>query len=110
MPLLLVSYLLESYEIVRVTWLGMGWLPPLKGDAAALQPAIFNMCTLNVVYDDRKAREELGYKSLIGTLEGMCRAVREWNDRVEAKESGKVEVGAKKMQDEIDKVVPPVKM
>lgn len=72
-----------------------------------LQPAMFNLATLHVVYDCSKARRELGYgvrgdggvdadgngdsgwKGVIGrgqdTWEGFFLAVREWNQEVEAR-------------------------
>ena len=79
--MLLLSYILETYRIVRAAY--FGFLPPLSGDIAMLQPATFNMCTLHIVYSDERAREEIGYRAPITTLEGFARAVKAWNDGVE---------------------------
>lgn len=93
LPILLVAYVVEVYAIMRVRW---GWLgkvlPALKGDLALVQPAMFNMATVNVVYVDEAARRELGYVAPIDTLSGFCMAVGDWNAKV-VEEEEKERVG-----------------
>ena len=110
MPFIIVAYMLETYDWARASVPALFWLPALKGDAAKLQPAIFNMCTLNVVYDDKRAQEELGYRGIVNTLDGLCEAVRDWNNKVEARERKSTEAAAEQLQTESQSVVPPVKM
>jgi len=81
--MLLPSYLLEMYVLLRLRQRYLAWLPRVTGDIAYVQPAMFNMCTLHVVYTDDKARAEIGYRAPIGTLEGFVAAVGEWNRGVE---------------------------
>lgn len=88
-PVVLLSYLVEAYCTVQRRHLR--FLPEVGGDLLMVQPALFNYSTINVVYDDSKARRELGYTGT-GTLEGLSRQVMEWNDEVEAKlAAGKAE-------------------
>lgn len=88
-PMLLVAYIVEAYSLLLKHWGGMlgKLLPAPNGDLAALQPAIFNMCTAHFIYEggDEMARQDLGYKGVVGTLRGLCESVVEWNDGVEEK-------------------------
>ena len=54
-------------------------------DLTMLQPAVFNYSTLNIIYDDSRARKELGYNPGHTTLEGLCLHVLDWNEKVERK-------------------------
>lgn len=69
-PILLMAYVIEAYILLRARFLPM--LPRITGDIAMITPAIFNMSTVHTVYDNRLAREEIGYEPPIGTLEGLC--------------------------------------
>jgi len=62
------------------------FLPPVThSDLSMLQPAVFNYSTANIVYDDSRARKELGYDPGQTTLEGLCLHLLEWNEKVERK-------------------------
>lgn len=88
LPILLLAYVVEAYTILRVRWGVLGRvLPALKGDLALVQPAMFNMATVNVVYVDEAAKRELGYVAPIDTLSGFCMAVSDWNGRVVEEEA-----------------------
>ncbi|KIV76836.1 hypothetical protein, variant [Exophiala sideris] len=88
-PIVLMAHLIEIYSSMQRRYLR--FLPDVRGDLAILQPALFNYSTVNIVYDDSKARDELGYTGT-GTLEGLSFQVREWNEEVEAKlAAGKAE-------------------
>lgn len=59
---------------------------------AQLQPAMFSVCTLHMVYDDEKSKQELGFRAPVqSTMEGVCLAVKSWNEKVE-EERGKKSV------------------
>jgi len=79
---LLLAYPVSWYVALQRDWLPR-WLPRLPPDLETLQPAMFNCANLHVVYDDSKAREELGYRPAHGTMEGLFLVVREWNEKVE---------------------------
>jgi nucleoside-diphosphate-sugar epimerase len=74
------------------------------GDLSKFQRAMLNYCTVNVIYDDSKARKELGYDPGYTTLEGVCEHLIEWNDTNErkAKENGKTP----ELASTAEKVVP----
>ena len=80
-PMLVVAHLLEAYSLLRCRY--FKFLPELPGDLALLTPAIFNLSTVHLVYDDSLTREELGYRPAVGTMEGLCLQLIEWNDKVE---------------------------
>lgn len=86
MPILLLSYLVEWYRLLRHRhqWLS-ALLPPVTGDLAFVQPAVSNLCALHVVYTDTAAQEEIGYRAPMGTLEGFMLAVLDWNSKIEEK-------------------------
>lgn len=106
LPMLLLAYPVEWYALLRhrllqkrfVQWRCLQWLglllPRLKGDLEMIQPAMLNVSTLHLCYTIERAREELGYRSGLGTLEGLCAQVWEWNAGVEARlKGGEEEVG-----------------
>jgi nucleoside-diphosphate-sugar epimerase len=80
-PVLLIGYIIETYMLVRARYLH--GLPPITGDIAMMTPAIFNMSTVHVVYDNRLAMEEIGYRPPISTMEGLCLQMLEWNGKVD---------------------------
>lgn len=50
-----------------------------------LQPGLFQVGTLHLVYTDDAARTDLGYVSCVDSLRGLVDSVLEWNGRVEGK-------------------------
>jgi hypothetical protein len=89
--LLLLAYCLESYSLLRHRYLR--FLPPITGDLAIVQPAVFQMASIHLVYDDSLAQKEIGYKAPITTLEGLCHQVLWFNELVEAKVEKQVAEG-----------------
>lgn len=81
---LLLAYLVEWYITLQRDYCSF-LLPRLPRDVENLQPAVFNYSTMHVIYDDSRAREELGYHSTHTTQEGLCLLMKEWNESVEAK-------------------------
>ena len=81
-PLIFFSYLIEWYMTLRRDYLP--FLPQTTRDLETLQPAVFNYSTFHVIYDDSRARKELGYTGH-GTLEGVYMVLKEWNEKVEAR-------------------------
>lgn len=117
LTLLLPAYALESYRLLRLRIPGLrAILPDLKGDIARIMPAMFQMCTLHTVTTDERARAEIGYVAPIESLEGIARAVLEWNGEVEERlkdgknsvENGSVNVGMVGGLKESDVVPSPV--
>ena len=97
--MLLLGYAIEFYQTLQRKYLYRVGFAKFTGDLDVLQPAMFQMCTLNLAFDVGRAERELGYgvgNSIGGsgggteigmtTLEGVCTAVRAWNEKIEAKE------------------------
>ena len=83
-PLLLIAHLVEAYTLLQHRYLR--FLPVLtQFDLTMLQPSMFNYSTLNIIYDDSRARRDLGYKPGHTTLEGLCLHLLEWNEKAEQK-------------------------
>ena len=81
--ILVVAHMVEWYVLLRHRYLN--FLPAVTGDLSLVQPAMFQMCVYSIIYDISKAKTELGYTGAISTLEGMCSAVRDWNEKAEEK-------------------------
>lgn len=99
-PMLLLAHVVEFYGVMQRRC--FPFLPLLKGDIETIQPALFNLSTFHVVYGTGKAHEELGYNTELGTMEGLCVAVKEWNQRVEAKLAGNNQAEEQKPIQEIE--------
>lgn len=88
--MLILSHLFEIYYLTR-HYLNIappplctlaGALPPLGGDLVNLQPSLFALTMVHLVWDDARARRSpadggLGYRGLWSTLEGLCKLVDE---------------------------------
>ena len=99
--MLLLAYVIEAYQTLQRKYLFRVGFKKVTGDLDVLQPAMFQMCTTNIVFDMGRAGRELGYGVGEGiggdggkgdgggigmtTLEGVCTAVRVWNEKIEAK-------------------------
>lgn len=87
--MLVVSHLFEWYALLQWRY-ARGVLPPLKGDLAMLQPALFAICCVHLCYDDGEARKRpeeggLGFKAPWTTMEAMCQQVVELNEEWEGR-------------------------
>lgn len=82
--MLLIAYLIEALYTTRLRLQMSGWtwlarmLPHIKGDVAALQPAMCNLVTPHLIFDDSRARLAperggLGYRGAWTTMEGAVR-------------------------------------
>lgn len=89
--MLLLSYLVEAYDLFRIRYVPR--LPQLSSDISMVQPAMFQMCTLHIAYDDSAARKEIGYRAPVTTLEGFAASVLDWNNSVEGSANAKVTRG-----------------
>lgn len=83
LPLYFISLLVERYKMLRHAYLPS--LPPLSGDIALLQPGIFHVCTTHMVFPGTRAEKEIGYRGAYTTLDGMCQAMVDWNQKAAAK-------------------------
>ncbi|TDL24654.1 NAD-P-binding protein [Rickenella mellea] len=90
--MLLISHMFELWYLIRHVLLSLPKatplhvlgriLPPLGGDLVNLQPSLFALVVVHLVFDDSRARlppEEggLGYEGVWTTLEGLCKLVDE---------------------------------
>lgn len=89
--MLLVAHVLEiiylahfflSSSAVRPLRALSSLIPQLKGDIVNLQPSLFNLTQVNLIFDDSRARLPiekggLGYCGPYKTLEGLCKTVEE---------------------------------
>ncbi|KAF8632857.1 hypothetical protein AX17_004705 [Amanita inopinata Kibby_2008] len=85
--MLLVSHLIECYHLTREV-LGVSFpllqkiIPPIKGDIINLQPSLFALTQVHLVFDDSRARLPpekggLGYRGAWTTIEGLHRTYEE---------------------------------
>jgi len=98
--MLLVSHFIEIYYLtryfllLRLPLIG-SWIPPLSGDLLSLQPSVFRLTTVHIMFDDSRARLPpekggLGYKGICTTLEGVHLTVDDFK-----KSAGKAEERSK---------------
>ncbi|KAI0790443.1 NAD-P-binding protein [Abortiporus biennis] len=86
--MLSIAHLIEGYYLTRhflmnssFAFLGQ-FLPPIVGDTVFLQPSMFALTNVHLLFDDSRARLSpekggLGYDSAITTLEAVCKVVVE---------------------------------
>ncbi|OJD36784.1 3-beta hydroxysteroid dehydrogenase isomerase [Diplodia corticola] len=84
-PMLVVAHAVEFYSLLRHRYRLAAILPPLAGDLALLQPALFAICCVHLAYDDGEARKSpedggLGYRAPWTSMEAMCAQVLAWNE------------------------------
>lgn len=82
--MLLLSYVVEQYILLRHRRLH--WLPAVPEDLTYVQPGLFQVATLHIIYTDTLAQEEINYKAPIKSSEGLALAVIEWNDNVDKRQ------------------------
>ena len=85
--LLAISHLVEAYYLTRhfliiaatptLSWLGR-LLPPVEGEIIFLQPSIFALTNVHLIFDDSRARAPpekggLGYGNSCTTMDGVCK-------------------------------------
>ncbi|KAF7343472.1 3-beta hydroxysteroid dehydrogenase isomerase family [Mycena venus] len=85
--MLLISYLIACYYLSRSWLVAAGYniaqkLPALTGDMVNLQPSMFNLVNVHLIFDDSRARLApekggLGYKGAWTTFEGLHKTVAE---------------------------------
>lgn len=85
--MLLIAHLLEWYYLARFKLIAAGvplaqWVPPIGGDLVNLQPSLFNLVSVHLVFDDSRARLPaaqggLGYKGAWTTLEALHKTAAE---------------------------------
>ncbi|KAJ3510229.1 hypothetical protein NLJ89_g4800 [Agrocybe chaxingu] len=87
--MLLISFLIEGYYRLHYYFASQSWgaplvrhLPEIKGDIINLQPALFALTNVHLIFDDSRARLPpskggLGYKGKWTTLEGLVKTVEE---------------------------------
>lgn len=102
-----LSHLFEAYYLTRDALLTSPsplsllsrLLPPLGGDLILLQPSLFNLTSVHLIFDDSRARAPperggLGYVPAYTTLTGLCKLVeghqrefkaKGWDAAIEAK-------------------------
>lgn len=77
----LAQYFLSTSSFLPLRVLSRA-LPVIKGDIVNLQPAMFNLTQIHVLFDDSRARLSpekggLGYTGTYTTLQGLCKTVEE---------------------------------
>lgn len=100
--MLLVAHIVECIYLAR-NLLGLSSLsllrtfsrliPEIKGDIVKLQPSLFNLVQVHLVFDDSRARLApekggLGYEGVYTTLQGLCETVRE-HKKMESEQDGR---------------------
>ncbi|KAJ7135962.1 hypothetical protein C8R44DRAFT_609168 [Mycena epipterygia] len=85
--MLLIAHLIGTYYLARTSLLAAGShiakkLPAITGDIVNLQPSLFNLVNVHLIFDDSRARLPpekggLGYKGAWTTLEALHKTVAE---------------------------------
>ncbi|KAJ7207206.1 NAD(P)-binding protein [Mycena pura] len=81
--MILISHLIEWYYLARALGYRLArTLPPLPGDIVNLQPSLFNLVNVHLIFDDSRARAPpenggLGYRGAWTTFEGLHKTVAE---------------------------------
>ena len=83
--MLLVAHLIEFYYRTQQTLSAMGWswlLPKVNGDLINLQPSLFSLTSVHLIFDDSRARLSpekggLGYVGAWTTMEGLHKTFQE---------------------------------
>ncbi|KAG6821113.1 hypothetical protein H0H93_006452 [Arthromyces matolae] len=86
--MLYIASLIECYYVTRHLLItkftsSVGrWLPPLNGDIINLQPPLFALMSVHLIFDDSRARLApekggLGYKGVWTTFEGLYKTLEE---------------------------------
>jgi nucleoside-diphosphate-sugar epimerase len=78
--MLFFAYLVEGYYLLRHFWLH--WLPAVNSDLVNLQPSLYNLTMVHLIFDDSRARLApemggLGYRGAWDTLEGLWKTAME---------------------------------
>lgn len=87
-----LAHVLEAYYVLRLSHPVLArMLPAIQGEVVYLQPSLFSLTQIHVVFDDSRARKAareggLGYEGQWTSLEALCQLVMEW-DR-EGREKG----------------------
>ncbi|EJD42934.1 NAD(P)-binding protein [Auricularia subglabra TFB-10046 SS5] len=75
-PLMLVAHVIEFLHVARARF---PWLPipRIRGEAVMLQPPIFSLTSIHLVFDDSRARKPpsaggIGYRTPFTTLQGLA--------------------------------------
>ncbi|KAJ3774310.1 hypothetical protein FB446DRAFT_486684 [Lentinula raphanica] len=73
--MLILAYIIEVYYLLRQQ-LNLSFLPSVNKDLVNLQPSLFNLTMVHLIFDDSRARLDpylggLGYKPRYTTLEGL---------------------------------------
>lgn len=88
LPLYLVAVVVEAWSLLLARFPRLLAGPPLglrepKGDLRNLQPAVFTPTAFVMCRDDRARRPVgeggIGYEAAMGSLEGVCELLRDWN-------------------------------
>ncbi|KAF8527946.1 NAD(P)-binding protein [Hysterangium stoloniferum] len=92
--MLLLAHIVEGYYLFRLLHpILSAILPEVKGEIIFLQPSLFNLTQVHLVFDDSRARKPaaeggLEYRPAWTTLEALCNLVMDWgkaNKRMEEK-------------------------
>ncbi|KAF8499459.1 NAD(P)-binding protein [Gautieria morchelliformis] len=82
--MLMFAHVIEAYYLLRFSHPFISWIfPQLKGEILLLQPSLFSLSQIHLIFDDSRARKSpkeggLGYKAPFTSLDGLCKLVIEW--------------------------------
>ncbi|KAF8156795.1 NAD-P-binding protein [Crassisporium funariophilum] len=85
--MLLIAHVIETYYRAHHAMITAGWrwaqiLPRIQGDIVNLQPSLFSLTSVHLIFDDSRARLSpekggLGYSGVWTTLEGLHKTFEE---------------------------------
>ncbi|KAF8592054.1 NAD(P)-binding protein [Ramaria rubella] len=82
--ILILAHIIETYYVLRLLHpILLRVLPQIKGELMFLQPSVFSLTQVHLIFDDHRARQPpekggLGYRAPWTSLEGLCKLVVEW--------------------------------
>jgi hypothetical protein len=101
--MMLVAHLVEWYYLFQQSLARKGsgltrLVPPLNGDLVNLQPSLFPLVMVHLIYDDSRARLPprqggLGYTGRWTSAEGLCRTVEEHKSGIGRSDGGLEKAG-----------------
>jgi len=115
--MLLVSYLIEFYYLTRYFVFGDRFLPAVNSDLVNLQPSLYNLTMVHLIFDDSRARKSpeeggLGYRGAWTTLQGLHKTEEEHRKgfipSLQRSESAGIGFGLAKAQRGVGKVAEAV--
>lgn len=111
--MLALAHIIEAYYVLRLIHPTISWIFPqikvltlsrhccfltrfiMQGEMALLQPSLFSLTQIHLIFDDSRARKSpkeggLGFKAPYTSMDGLCKLVIEWKNEGKREEETRV--------------------